>query len=141
MKEKVSGTQSRGILLHTEKVEKRHQIEALCRRHSIRFRALNASDADRMLMRLASPGQAVHAAARTQAAARAPKDYQLPEVMIFSGFSQEDLEEFLSEYKEAGIEIIPLKAVLTPHNYTWSLYELIRELQREHLELMLRGRA
>ncbi len=54
------------------------------------------------------------------------------EMMVFSGISQNELDAFLTKYREAGIPKIPLKAVLTPYNIFWNATQLYQELQKEH---------
>lgn len=66
---------------------------------------------------------------------RIPKGYELPEVLIFHGLEEQALDRFLARYKERGLAPISLKAIVTPFNISWSLYQLIRELQREEGEL------
>lgn len=56
----------------------------------------------------------------------------IPDFLVFSGFSDEKLDEFLKAYKEKGIEKIPLKAIVTPHNVNWTINELIAELIKEN---------
>ena len=53
-------------------------------------------------------------------------------MMVFCNVEQEDLDAFLSGYAGAGIEKIPLKAVLTPHNVSWTCEQLYEELMEEH---------
>ena len=60
------------------------------------------------------------------------------EILVFVAFSEEKLDLFLRAYRQAGIAPIPLKAVLTPHNCSWSVYELTQELMREHIAMMER---
>jgi hypothetical protein len=60
-----------------------------------------------------------------------PMLYGLPELMFFYGIEDEALERFLDAYNEAGIEKIRLKAVVTPTNLNWTLYELAEELDKE----------
>ena len=54
------------------------------------------------------------------------------EMMIISGFSDTLLDEFLKEYRDAGIAQISIKAVLTKHNQKWTSTELFKELSKEH---------
>lgn len=54
------------------------------------------------------------------------------EMMIFCGFSRDDLDLFLKSYKETGLESVPLKAMITPHNINWSAARLFGELMEEH---------
>ena len=69
-----------------------------------------------------------------------PADYKQPEVMVFSGITDTQLDMFLHGYKMGGISPIYLKAILTPYNYTWSLYQLTQELIREHTAMMMERR-
>ena len=57
-------------------------------------------------------------------------------MLIFKGFDQELLSDFLAMYRVAGIATIPLKAGLTPTNVGWSSVELHAELQQEHQEFL-----
>lgn len=66
-----------------------------------------------------------------QSSKKAPALYNLPEFMIFNGFTDEVLDEFLHAYRAAGIPKIQLKAVVTPFNIGWTLYELIEHLKEE----------
>ena len=62
-----------------------------------------------------------------------PLMYNMPEVMIFKGFDEQKLKYFLNEYRQAGIEKVELKAMITPYNVTWTLYFLIEHLKKEAL--------
>lgn len=50
------------------------------------------------------------------------------EMLVFSGFTGDDLDDFLDAYHEKGLEKILLKAVLTPDNIKWTPGRLYREL-------------
>lgn len=54
------------------------------------------------------------------------------EMMIFCGFSNDDIYQFLAQYKAAGIAPVWLKASLTPNNIQWNSIELHKELSEEH---------
>lgn len=56
------------------------------------------------------------------------------EMMIFSGLDSDQLDEFLKSYRDARIEPIGLKAVLTPSNVQWTPLQLQQELRKEHME-------
>ena len=60
-----------------------------------------------------------------------PLMYNMPEVMIFKGFDEQKLKYFLNEYRQAGIEKVELKAMITPYNVAWTLYFLIEHLKEE----------
>lgn len=54
------------------------------------------------------------------------------EMLVFSGFDQESLEEFLELYRTMGIEKIDYKAMVTMHNIFWTPESLYQELKKEH---------
>lgn len=122
------------MIYHIKKHKKEKQVTGLCRRLGIRTRALKASDGNLevgMLAGIGRAGSGVHQ--------KAPMDWQLPDILIFSGFPDELLDTFLSEYKKSGIEPTGLKSVVTPHNLTWTVYELAAELVRERTAMLLGG--
>lgn len=51
--------------------------------------------------------------------------------LIFSGILQKNISMLLKEFKANGLNI-PLKAMVTPSNQSWSLFDLIEELKKEH---------
>ena len=54
--------------------------------------------------------------------------------IVFSGIGGNELNEILRQMKTSGISI-PLKAVCTQYNQSWTLAELVRELAREHEQM------
>lgn len=52
------------------------------------------------------------------------------ELLIFFGFGSERLDVMLGMLKGSGLGV-ELKAVVTPHNISWTLAELYQELSRE----------
>lgn len=55
------------------------------------------------------------------------------EMIVLSGLNSDDVDTFLKEYKKSGLEPIPLRAMLTPHNIHWTPKKLHKELMIEHL--------
>ncbi len=53
------------------------------------------------------------------------------ELMVLSGFSSRTLDAFLDAFPAAGVPSIPMKAVTTAQNLTWSGVELYGELWKE----------
>ncbi len=53
------------------------------------------------------------------------------ELMVLSGFSSKTLDAFLDAFPAAGVPSIPMKAVTTARNLTWSGVELYGELWKE----------
>lgn len=121
------------IMFFTKDVNKSEQITKLCKRLNILTRMLKPSDINLETGSLAG----IKTTRAEQAKNKAPMGYDMPEVMIFSGISSENLDIFLAEYKKENINGIALKAVLTPYNVSWSLYELITELQKERIKMMI----
>ena len=56
-------------------------------------------------------------------------------VLCLSGLSSSRIDVLLKALREEKIEI-PLKAVVTPMNQTWSFEKLIEELEKEHKEIL-----
>lgn len=54
------------------------------------------------------------------------------EMMVMSGFSQEQLDAFLAFFKENSLPPVGLKAVLTPVTMHWDSMKLHEELMKEH---------
>lgn len=57
------------------------------------------------------------------------------EMLLMADFSPELLDRFLQTCRLSGVEQVPLKAVLTEYNQTWSSVALQRELIREHTQM------
>ena len=155
------------VLYYTEDKGQAQQIEMLCGQLSFKTKRLRGSDAGTPVGKLAgmsvkaetsSPaGMSINAEKAGASAEKygasvekngeatsrengVPADYKQPEVMVFSGITDTQLDMFLHGYKMGGISPIYLKAILTPYNYTWSLYQLTQELIREHTAMMMERR-
>ena len=155
------------VLYYTEDKGKAQKIEMLCGQLSFKTKRLRGSDAGTPVGKLAgmsvkaetsSPaGMSINAEKAGASAEKygasaekngeapsrengVPADYKQPEVMVFSGITDTQLDMFLHGYKMGGISPIYLKAILTPYNYTWSLYQLTQELIREHTAMMMERR-
>lgn len=61
----------------------------------------------------------------------------MPELLIFSGLADGKLDEFLAEYRKKGIEPVSLKAVITAHNISWTVYQLVSELVKERAAILM----
>ena len=115
------------LLFYTTDRQKQSQLQLLCRRLGISFRAIARSQLCCSLMSLAAgmPGPA-------PGGSSIPALYAQPELLVFSGFSSDALDRFLAAYRSSGLAPIALRAVLTPTNSSWSVYTLTTELRREH---------
>ena len=56
------------------------------------------------------------------------------ECLIFSGIDGRSLDPILKKLREKGAAV-ELKAIITAHNQSWNVGELIKELRREHLHM------
>lgn len=53
------------------------------------------------------------------------------EMLVFSGFDSETMDQFLDQYREMGIEKIEAKAMVTMYNIFWTPRMLYQELKME----------
>lgn len=56
------------------------------------------------------------------------------ECLIFSGIDGRSLDPILKKLREKGAAV-ELKAIVTVHNQSWNVGELIKELRREHIHM------
>lgn len=70
-------------------------------------------------------------------AASAPKPFSDP-MLVMCNLDEPRFNAFLQMLRASGLPPIPLKAVLTPTNATWSACQLHDELAREHEALRRR---
>ena len=117
------------ILLYNLTNEKGKQIRQVCSLLSISCRDVAPDDYLQTIGALAGlPGFMLRP---MTVAAPAFSD----EMMLFCGFTNDDIYTFLSRYKAAGIAPVALKAALTPHNVQWNSLEIHKELSEEHRQM------
>ena len=124
--------QKKKILLFRVKNEKAEQIKNLGRLLDLEISRIDRMQYGEPLGRLAGiPGSYSRFAE-----GKIYSGPELPaEMMVFSGLESEDLDVFLKKYREAGIEPIGIKAVVTPFNMFWSSHQLFEELMKEHMAM------
>jgi len=120
------------IFLHTSDQEKRKSIVALCKFLDIEVINIGYNDLNRTLGDLIEGKGASGSVISEGKDDVAPALYQFPELIIFSGFDNDSLDEFLKCYRDQKIEKISLKAMVTPYNIAWSIYRLTEHLKEEH---------
>ena len=125
------------ILLHINDKTKRQQIISLCHSLNHQIKQFDEADAGRTVGELAGikgvkGGKTVDNTSG--------ENVKLPDCIIFSDVSSPAMDVFLAEYKKRGIEPTHLKAIVTVHNMKWSVSELIAELKKEQIAIMMRGR-
>lgn len=127
------------IFVNIPNEEKKNGISLVCQRLGIEMRVigneyLNVCLGD-IIIALSGENRTGKAIKinnnQVESAAKAPALYNMPELMIFNGFDSPALDGFLNMYKMTGLPKIPLKAVVTPYNIKWTLYELIEHLKEE----------
>lgn len=126
---------SKLILANISDSSKSLAVVKLCRRLDIDFKRIEQQDVNKSVASLINLKNNVFSEGLPENEIKAPIFYVLPEIIIFYGFSGNELDEVLNEYKKDKIEPIPLKAVVTPYNIYWSLYTLVEELKKEKREM------
>lgn len=103
-----------------EKTLKLHLI-----RLGIRMKEVNPNDYIQPL------GVLVGSKSFTPVVSETTKEPFVDEMLLMVGFTNQRMDLLLSTLRKEGIRI-PLKAVLTEHNISWSSMELYNELKKEH---------
>ncbi|MDE6312288.1 MAG: DUF3783 domain-containing protein [Lachnospiraceae bacterium] len=120
------------VMYHIKDSKKEKKLMGLCKRLQMQTRKIKSGDVNCSVGVLAGfPEMAV------RTAQKAPMGYQLPELLVFSGMPEKRLDEFLAEYRTESIEPVGLKAIITPQNVHWSLYELTAELVKERAAIIM----
>ena len=113
------------IFIHITNTNKLNSIKDLCSKLGIQIETIGNKDLGSSILSIISGDE------KLPAKIDIPLMYNMPDVMIFRGFDEKELKSFLSEYKNAGIEKVALKAMVTPYNVVWTLYYLIEHLKEE----------
>ena len=130
------------ILLFSVNKEQQEKIKMFCDSLSIEVKAVEPDEYDKPISSIVGiPKTKTTVVRRSQGKIRAantgsPLSYRttgFPEpMMVFCNLVQDDLDQYLSGYAAAGIEKVSLKAILTPHNISWTPEQLFDELMAEH---------
>ena len=134
------------IFIHINDPVKYNSIKELCSKLDIKTESVTNRELGRSVLDIISrddikankgtkPANGVFLSKDNTASLSIPPMYNMPEVMIFQGFDEPELKRFLTEYKSAGIEKVTLKAMVTPYNIVWTLYDLIEHLKEENARL------
>lgn len=119
------------LIINIPDPNKKAGLENLCKKLGINIRIVKDDDADKTLISIISGGKyELNGFSKPQVNPGAAK--KLPEFMIFQEFEEDALQEFLQNYRATGLERIPLKAVVTPYNISWTLYDLVEHLKEEN---------
>ena len=109
-------------------------LAALCERLGMRYRPVTALEYAVPIGALAGIPVAKHSG-------EAPALTFSEPMLVMCHLLAPDLDAFLSELRNSGLPPIPLKAVLTPTNVTWSARQLRDELTREHEAMQMKRRS
>ncbi len=122
------------VLLFRMNQPKKEQIKELCGQMGFRTEEITPMRYGDSLGSLAGLGEIATANSKIGSGTRPfVGQYELPaEMMVFYGLESAELDEFLKKYRQAGIEPVPIKAVVTPFNMQWTPYQLFNELMEEH---------
>ncbi len=121
------------ILYYVQEEKKKIQIEVIGMSMSIETKQLKPSDLNTQVGKLA--GLKNVAPLDLTQTEKPPVIFCMPEIVIFSGVPNKSLDEFMLSYKNVGVPPISLKAVTTPKNINWTLYQLIKELSSERTQM------
>ena len=113
------------ILMHIDSEEKNAAIRRVAEQIGETVKPIGYNELNRTLFSL-------HTGKPVIKGVKLPPLYQMPELLVFVGMPDVQLDRFLDAYKAAGIEPVALKAVATLHNGNWTVFELIEALREEH---------
>ena len=127
------------IFINIPNEEKKNGISLICQRLGIEVRVIGNEYLNVCLGDIIIALSVENKVGKTVKIKKTPSDntvnaptlYNMPEIMIFNGFDSQALDGFLNMYKISGLSKIPLKAIVTPYNIKWTLYELIEHLKEE----------
>ncbi len=123
-------SQQKKILGFMLKPEQKRVLSLLCEKENAVLAEIRAKDF----------GKTLGAAARITGFPAKPPAQNMPPrgdgamskpMLVFCGFGQDELFEFLARYRESGAEAVELKAMMTMHNIFWTPAMLQRELMEE----------
>jgi hypothetical protein len=114
------------IYIHIPDKEKRTTLEKICAEQDISIHELSLKDVNRTVAAVCGMPMKANGPHKT-----APAMYMLPEILLFYGIDDHELDSFLDAYNATGTAKIQRKAVVTPTNLGWTLFELAEELGKE----------
>ncbi|MEY8427013.1 DUF3783 domain-containing protein [Lachnospiraceae bacterium 46-15] len=116
------------ILVYMTDGEKKQRILSLCRELKLGLDEISYAQINTALVELAGFSRLPE---EMRGKTAAPAFYNMPELLVFCGVPEEEVDVFLKRYRETGIPSVSLKAVTTPYNLLWTPYELVKELEKE----------
>lgn len=119
------------IYFYTKDINKKEKVKKICDAIGTHFVELKVSQANETIASLVGLSPL---ALSDNKQTNAPALWAMPEIIIFFGIPDRLLDTFLAEYKKTGLERIRLKAIVTPTNLRWTLYQLTEHLDKEALQ-------
>lgn len=117
------------IYFYTKDLTKKEEVRKIAASIGAQYSELKASQANHTVSSLVGLSQLGLSDNINQS--KAPSLWSMPELIIFFGIPDKLLDTFLAEYKKSGLERIRLKAIVTPTNLGWTIYQLTEHLKEE----------
>ena len=114
------------IYIHISDADKMSALESICKTLKIEIHSLKGTDLNRTVAAICGVS-----AGKNGSHKQAPALYAIPELLLFYGIDDSTLDSFLEAYNATGLKSIRMKAVVTPVNLNWTLYELTEQLAKE----------
>ena len=114
------------IFYHLPDATKKDAVLRICKEQQIETCALAQKDINCTVAALCNLPVKASGSKKT-----APPLYTMPEMLLFFGLGDADLDRFLDAYHATGLTMIKRKAVVTPTNLGWTVYELLDALEKE----------
>ena len=121
------------VLLFNFSPERASAIQKLCMTHRLRTKRIAPCQ-------FSLPLQALLLEAAEQLASPEEPTFT-DEMMVFAGLAPGQLNNFLHAWRKAKLAPVPLKAILTPTNSSWTPVQLKQELRLEHEAMQAGNRA
>ena len=119
------------LLYNIKGTPEEKKITLLCLKHKIRARAIDASKYNQPIYTLLQTSSQDTQENSTEITGPEESVTLSEQMVIFHGFNNQLFNQVLRDLRASNIRI-PLKAVATPHNLSWTSYQLYTELQEEH---------
>ncbi len=117
------------VYLRINEKEKLNAVKELCSLLSIGTAQLSMNMLDKRVGVIT--GDMDESKIKMPLSKKAPVFYNMPDLILFYGLSDRELDAFLEGCKIRGIAPTRYKAIVTPFNRMMTLYELITELEKE----------
>ena len=112
------------ILFYSDSGSRQEEIRKICQKYNLELRIILREELGCTLLSL-------YNASKVSCSYRVPVFFTQPEVLVFAGFREDRLDEFLKIFARESTKAIPHKAVMTMYNAEWTVLKLTEELKKE----------